>query len=128
MARILLPQLGIVVFETGEMRREGQIMDELNRRAFDMDSRAGSGMMLFIAGAVVGAAAALILAPATGSDTRAFINRRGREFADDVANRGKKLWDEHGERITSAVRKGYDSARGAANESVNGTADSGQAM
>jgi gas vesicle protein len=110
------------------MRREGQIMDELNRRAFDMDSRGGSGMMLFIAGAVVGAAAALILAPATGSDTRAFINRRGRELADDVANRGKKLWDEHGDRITSAVRKGYDSARGAATESVNGTADTGQPM
>ena len=104
-------------------------MDELNRRAFDRDSRGGgSGMMLFIAGAVVGAAAALILAPATGSDTRAFINRRGREFADDVATRGKKMWDEHGDRITSAVRKGYESAKGAASESVNGTADPGQAM
>src|SRR6187397_3632691 len=80
------------------MRREGQVMDELNRRAFELDSRGGSGVMLFIAGAVVGAAAALILAPATGRDTRAFLNRRGKELADDVANRGKKLWDEHGDR------------------------------
>jgi gas vesicle protein len=103
-------------------------MDELNRRAFDMDSHGGGGMMLFIAGAVVGAAAALILAPAAGRDTRAFINRRGREFADDVANRGKKLWDEHGDRITSAVRRGYDSAKGSASESVNGSPDTGQAM
>ena len=85
-------------------------------------------MMLFIAGAVVGAAAALILAPAAGRDTRAFINRRGKEFADDVANKGKKLWDEHGDRITSAVRRGYETAKGATSESVNGATDSGQAM
>ena len=64
----------------GQLRREGQVMDELNRRAFELDSRGGSGMMLFIAGAVVGAAAALILAPATGRDTRAFISRRGRNL------------------------------------------------
>jgi len=115
-------------------------MDELNRRAFELDSRGGGGgsVMLFIAGAVVGAAAALILAPAKGSDTRAFLNRRGRELADEAARRGreladeaatkgKKLWDEHGDRITSAVRKGYDSAKGAASESVNG-ADTGQSM
>src|SRR5262245_46653889 len=103
-------------------------MDELNRRAYELDSRGGSGVMLFIAGAVVGAAAALILAPATGRDTRAFLGRRSKEFADDVANRGKKLWDEHGDRITSAVRRGYDHAKGAAADTVNGAADTGQAM
>jgi gas vesicle protein len=103
-------------------------MDELNRRAFELDSRGGSGMMLFIAGAVVGAAAALILAPAAGRDTRAFINRRGREFADDVANKGKKLWDEHGDRISTAVRRGYESAKGTASEAVNGATDTGHSM
>ena len=105
-------------------------MDELNRRAFNVDNGGGgSGVMLFIAGAVVGAAAALILAPAKGSETRAFINRRGREVADDVANRGKQLWDEHGDRITGAVRRGYESAKSAATDSVNGAADKiGQSM
>jgi gas vesicle protein len=103
-------------------------MDELNRRAFDMESRGGGGMMLFLAGAVVGAAAALILAPATGQDTRAFLNRRSREFADDVANRGKKLWDEHGDRITSAVRRGYDTAKNTASDAVNGATDAGRSM
>jgi gas vesicle protein len=103
--------------------REDYVMDELNRRAFELDSRGGSSVMLFIAGAVVGAAAALILAPATGRDTRAFLGRRSKEMADEVANRGKKLWDEHGDRITSAVRKGYDSAKGAASESINGATD-----
>jgi gas vesicle protein len=97
-------------------------MDELNRRAFELDSRGGGGMMLFLAGAVVGAAAALILAPATGRDTRAFLNRRGREFADDVTNKGKKLWDEHGDRITTAVRRGYETAKNTATDAVNGAA------
>ena len=103
-------------------------MDELNRRAYELDSRGGAGVMMFIAGAVVGAAAALILAPATGRDTRAFINRRGREFADDVANRGKKLWDEHGDRISSAVRRGYETAKTTATDAVNGATDRGQSM
>jgi len=103
-------------------------MDELNRRAFDMESRGGGGMMLFLAGAVVGAAAALILAPATGRDTRAFLNRRGREFADDVTNRGKKLWDEHGDRITSAVKRGYDTAKNTATDAVNGATDASRSM
>jgi gas vesicle protein len=103
-------------------------MDELNRRAFEQDSRGGSGAMLFIAGALVGAAAALILAPAAGRDTRAFLNRRGRELADDVTERGKKLWDEHGDRITGAVRKGYEQAKGAATDAVNGATDTGHAM
>ena len=103
-------------------------MDELNRRSYELDSRGGADVMMFIAGAVVGAAAALILAPATGRDTRAFLNRRGREFADDVANRGKKLWDEHGDRITTAVKRGYDSAKGAATDAVNGATDRAQSM
>ena len=103
-------------------------MDDLNRRAYELDSRGGSGLMLYIAGAVVGAAAALIMAPAAGRDTRAFINRRGKELADDVADRGKKLWDEHGDRITGAVRRGYEQAKTAATDTVNGAGDTGQAM
>ena len=103
-------------------------MDDLNRRAYELDSRGGSGALLFIAGALVGAAAALILAPKTGRETREFLNRRGRELADDVTTRGKKLWDEHGDRITTAVRRGYDSAKGVASDAVNGAADTGQSM
>ena len=100
-------------------------MDDLNRRTFEQGSGGGSGALLFIAGAVVGAAAALILAPAAGRDTRAFLNRRGKELADDVTNRGKKLWDEHGDRITGAVRRGYEQAKGAAADAVNGAPDTG---
>ena len=103
-------------------------MDELNRRDFGLDSRGGGGLMLFIAGAVVGAAAALIMAPATGRDTRDFIGRRGKALADDVAHKGKKLWDEHGDRITSAVRKGYETAKSASAETVHSATGTGQSM
>ena len=97
-------------------------MDEFNRRSFE--SGGGSGLVMFLAGAVVGAAAALILAPATGADARAFLNRRSRELADDVATRGKKLWDEHGDRVTSAVKRGYDQAAGTMSDAVNRATDS----
>jgi len=102
-------------------------MDEFNRRALELD-RSGSGIMLFVVGAVVGAAAALILAPATGRDTREFLGRRSKELADDVTTRGKKLWDEHGDRISSAVRRGYETAKDTASTAANGAADTGQAM
>jgi len=49
-------------------------------------------------------------------------------LADDVADRGKKLWDEHGDRITGAVRRGYEQAKTTATDAVNGARDTGQAM
>jgi gas vesicle protein len=103
-------------------------MDELNRRAFESESRMGSGVMLFMAGALVGAAAALIFAPSTGADARAYLGRRSRELADDVATRGKELWNEHGDRVTSAVKRGYEQAKGTVRDSVNGATETGQAM
>jgi len=106
-------------------------MDNFNRRSFESGSGAGagSGVMMFVAGALVGAAAALIFAPATGADARAFIGRRGRELADDVAARGKDLWNEHGDRVTSAVKRGYETATGTSlGDSANGAAESSRSM
>jgi len=117
-------------------------MDNFNRRSFESGSGAGagSGVMMFVAGALVGAAAALIFAPATGADARAFLGRRGRELADDVAARGKELaddvaargkelWNEHGDRVTSAVKRGYETATGASmGESANGAPESSRSM
>ena len=69
-----------------------------------------SAFFMVAAGAAVGAAVALIFAPASGRDTRAFLGERGKSLADDVAQRGRKVWSEHGERVTSALRRGYDQA------------------
>jgi len=103
-------------------------MDDFNRRSFESGSGSG-GAMWFVAGALIGAAAALIFAPANGADARAFIGRRGRELADDVATRGKQLWNEHGERVTSAVKRGYETATGAPmGEAANGAPESPRSM
>ena len=102
---------------------------DFNRRSFE-SSGGGSAILMFVAGAALGAAAALILAPSTGADARAFLGRRSRELADDVATRGKQLWNEHGDRVTNAVKRGYETATGstARNETVNGATESGHSM
>jgi len=67
-----------------------------------------------LVGAAIGAAIALMFAPATGRDTRDYLGRRGKSLATDVAEQGRKMWNEHGERVTSAVRRGYEQATNAA--------------
>lgn len=114
-------------------------MNDYNARGLDTSSTSGSGAVWFIAGALVGAAAALMFAPATGPDARAYLGRRGKQLADDVteqgrrmaneaAERGKQLWNEHGDRVTSAVKKGYERASNAVAETVNNGTETGQAM
>ena len=57
---------------------------------FDTHSTVGA-VSAFVIGAAVGAAAALILAPANGRDTRAFLKRRGNELGHDAMERGKEI-------------------------------------
>ena len=54
-------------------------------------SRGGDNTPLwFIAGALAGAAAALLFAPASGRETRAYVGRRSREAADELGERGRE--------------------------------------
>ncbi len=69
-----------------------------------------STMMVLAAGAIVGAAVALVFAPASGRDTRSYLSRRSRRLAGDVAEKGRQIWAEQGERVATAVRRGYDEA------------------
>ena len=66
-------------------------------------------------GAAVGAAVALIMAPASGSDTRAFLKRRGNELGRDAMERGRDTWRSQSDRVKSAVASGLDRAGGAVN-------------
>lgn len=86
---------------------------------------ATSAILMFSAGALVGAAAALIFAPTSGREAREYLGKRGKELADNVAEQGKKVaenvaeqgrrvWNEHGERVTQAVRDGYSHVADAA--------------
>jgi gas vesicle protein len=66
----------------------------------------GAGILVaFIAGAAVGAAVALLFAPATGEETREYLGQRareGRERAADAAKQGRELLNKQRDNITTA--------------------------
>lgn len=62
-------------------------------------------MMAFLAGAVAGAAVALLFAPATGDQTREFLQQRARE--------GKNKAQEAFERARDQYQRAADSEQGA---------------
>jgi len=71
----------------------------------------GGGMFVaFIAGAIAGAAVALLFAPATGEDTRELIGQRAREGKDratEAARQGREMLNKQRETVTTA----FDRAR-----------------
>jgi gas vesicle protein len=83
------------------------------------DNSIGPGGLLvaFIAGAVTGAAVALLFAPAAGDETRDFLNdraREGRNRAADAARQGRDLLARQREHLSTALEKGreaYQAAR-----------------
>ena len=83
------------------------------------DSNAGSVIVAFMLGAVAGAAVALLMAPASGEETRRRLGERAREGADkarEVAGQGREIWNRQRDTIASAIERGrdaYQQARGA---------------
>lgn len=57
------------------------------------DTRAGDRATFFFLGAAMGAAAALLTAPASGAHTRKKLRRQGEEAADYLIDAGKELVD-----------------------------------
>lgn len=77
--------------------------------ANDHDSGAGMVMLAFMMGALTGAAAALLFAPASGEETREFLNQRareGRERAREAVEQGRQVYDRQRGAVTSAVERG----------------------
>jgi gas vesicle protein len=72
----------------------------------------GGGMFVaFIAGAIAGAAVALIFAPATGEDTREFLGQRARESKDraaEAARQGREMLNKQRETLTTAFDRARD--------------------
>jgi gas vesicle protein len=83
----------------------------------DSGPGAGSLLVAFIAGAVTGAAVALLFAPASGEETREYLGERareGRNRAAEAARQGRDLLNRQRDTITSAIERGreaYQSAR-----------------
>jgi gas vesicle protein len=78
----------------------------------------GGGMLVaFIAGAITGAAVALLFAPATGEETREYLGQRAREGKDravEAAKQGREILNKQRDNLTTAfdrAREQYHSAR-----------------
>ncbi len=82
----------------------------------DRNNGAGGIVIAFGVGALVGAAVALLLAPASGQETREFLSERARESRDkatDAAKRTKEYLARQKETLTSAVERGREAFRDA---------------
>jgi len=78
-----------------------------------------SSIWMFVAGTAVGAIAALMMAPATGRESREFIRNKSRKVADDLGMQKDKVasamrWGQ--ERASSAMRGTVDQAKAAFNK------------
>jgi gas vesicle protein len=86
--------------------------------ANDDGAAAGTVVLAFVIGAVTGAAIALLMAPASGEETRRILSdkaREGRERAEEAARQGREFISRQRENINSAIERGreaYDQARG----------------
>jgi gas vesicle protein len=80
----------------------------------------GAGVLLaFVAGAAVGAAVALLFAPASGEETRDYLGQRardGRERASEAMREGREILNRQRDSIASALDRVRERA-GAAPES-----------
>jgi len=65
-----------------------------------------STMLVFVAGAVVGTAVAIVASPVNGRDARSYLKRQGRDVAHNVAEQGRKVWHEQVKRTAAAIDAG----------------------
>ena len=71
----------------------------------------GSVMLAFVLGAVTGAAAALLFAPASGEETREFLGqkaREGRDKAREAVDQGRDYYRSQRENLVTAVERGRE--------------------
>jgi gas vesicle protein len=82
------------------------------------DRGAGGVMVAFMLGAIAGAAVALLVAPATGEETRRKLGekaREGRDKASEAARQGREFLRSQRDGISTAFERGkeaFDQARG----------------
>jgi gas vesicle protein len=75
---------------------------------------AGGILAAFLVGAVVGAAVALLFAPASGEETREFLGekaREGRAKASETARQTREVLSRQRETIAAAIERGREAYR-----------------
>lgn len=86
--------------------------------ARDDGGAAGTIVVTFVLGALTGAAIALLLAPATGEETRRVLGEKakeGRDRAQDAARQGREFVNRQRDHLATAIERGreaYNQARG----------------
>ena len=73
--------------------------------------RRGTVLLAFLAGAVTGAAVALLFAPAAGEETRQFLSDKARESRDralQAAREGRETLKRQKDQVTTAIERGRD--------------------
>src|SRR4026207_317345 len=94
--------------------------------ARDDGGAAGTVIGAFVLGAVAGGAVALLLAPATGEETRRVLAekaREGRQRATEAARQGREFVNRQKDNIPAAGgpgREAYEQARNAAGRPATG--------
>jgi gas vesicle protein len=71
----------------------------------------GTLMLAFVVGAATGAVAALLLAPASGEETRDYINqkaREGRDRAREAVDHGREVYRKQRDTLTTAIERGRE--------------------
>jgi gas vesicle protein len=79
--------------------------------ARDDGGMAGTIVVSFVLGALTGAAVALLLAPASGEETRRFLGEKakeGRDRASDAARQGREFINRQKDTLSTAIDRGKD--------------------
>jgi len=80
---------------------------------------AGGLLVAFVAGALTGAAVALLFAPATGEETRDYLGQRAREGRDraaDAVRQGREILNQQREHLATAIERGREAFEAARSE------------
>src|SRR5215510_3001248 len=92
------------------------------------DSGAGTVVVAFVLGAITGAAVALLMAPASGEETRRLLAekaREGRDKAGEAARQGRELWNRQRDNLANAFDRGREAYNQARNATPPGTPGEG---
>jgi gas vesicle protein len=83
----------------------------------------------FIAGAAIGAAVALLYAPASGADTRKYIGQKTKEGRNALSDSGKEMFDrgrelyERGRRLADEAAEMLERGKEMVDKAVESTTD-----
>jgi gas vesicle protein len=89
--------------------------------ARDEGAGAGSILLAFLLGAITGAAAAILYAPASGRETREYLGDKAaeaRERAADAAAKGREALNQGRETLTTAIERGREAYQQARKENA----------